>query len=181
MMCKVCWAIILFIINYHTINTAIFVVINIINYIAIINATDFKLGVNHCLIGWIFSLHNPSACRIVQQLILCSLELVVISSGLLVWTWRYILFDSHSLFLLAAILTPTDEFQFWKECAQHGNKLRGKERASHFKDLFEDIAEVCFLLYNQWCICRHSKNAISLWNASQYISSVQRYDKWLFS
>ncbi|XP_040514464.1 cytoplasmic dynein 2 heavy chain 1 isoform X1 [Gallus gallus] len=40
-----------------------------------------------------------------------------------------------------AILTPTDEFQFWKECAQHGNKLRGKERASHFKDLFEDIAE----------------------------------------
>uniref|UniRef100_A0A669PRH7 Dynein cytoplasmic 2 heavy chain 1 n=1 Tax=Phasianus colchicus TaxID=9054 RepID=A0A669PRH7_PHACC len=40
-----------------------------------------------------------------------------------------------------AILTPTDEFQFWKECAQRGNKLRDKERASHFKDLFEDLAK----------------------------------------
>ncbi|OXB57863.1 hypothetical protein ASZ78_016437 [Callipepla squamata] len=40
-----------------------------------------------------------------------------------------------------AILTPTDEFQFWKECAQRGNKLCGKERASHFRDLFQDIAE----------------------------------------
>ncbi|OXB72002.1 UNVERIFIED_CONTAM: hypothetical protein H355_002516 [Colinus virginianus] len=47
----------------------------------------------------------------------------------------------NTLFLFAAILTPTDEFQFWKECAQRGNKLCGKERASHFRDLFEDIAE----------------------------------------
>ncbi|KFZ47195.1 Cytoplasmic dynein 2 heavy chain 1, partial [Antrostomus carolinensis] len=40
-----------------------------------------------------------------------------------------------------AILTPTDEFQFWIECAHHGNKWCTKERASHFKDLFEDIAK----------------------------------------
>uniref|UniRef100_A0A8C3BFS8 Dynein cytoplasmic 2 heavy chain 1 n=1 Tax=Cairina moschata TaxID=8855 RepID=A0A8C3BFS8_CAIMO len=40
-----------------------------------------------------------------------------------------------------AILTPTDEFQFWIECARHGTKLYSKERASHFKDLFEDIAK----------------------------------------
>ncbi|XP_009693327.1 PREDICTED: cytoplasmic dynein 2 heavy chain 1-like, partial [Cariama cristata] len=40
-----------------------------------------------------------------------------------------------------AILTPTDEFQFWIECAHHGNKWCSKERASHFKDLFEDIAK----------------------------------------
>lgn len=60
----------------------------------------------------------------------------------------------HFLFLFAAILTPTDEFQFWIECARHGTKLYSKERASHFKDLFEDIAKVCFLLCNKWCICR---------------------------
>uniref|UniRef100_A0A8C0I8A9 Cytoplasmic dynein 2 heavy chain 1 n=1 Tax=Bubo bubo TaxID=30461 RepID=A0A8C0I8A9_BUBBB len=40
-----------------------------------------------------------------------------------------------------AILTPTDEFQFWIECARHGSKWCSKERASHFKDLFEDIAK----------------------------------------
>uniref|UniRef100_A0A8B9E7P0 Cytoplasmic dynein 2 heavy chain 1 n=1 Tax=Anser cygnoides TaxID=8845 RepID=A0A8B9E7P0_ANSCY len=40
-----------------------------------------------------------------------------------------------------AILTPTDEFQFWIECARRGTKLYSKERASHFKDLFEDIAK----------------------------------------
>uniref|UniRef100_A0A8B9QWJ8 Cytoplasmic dynein 2 heavy chain 1 n=1 Tax=Anas platyrhynchos TaxID=8839 RepID=A0A8B9QWJ8_ANAPL len=40
-----------------------------------------------------------------------------------------------------AILTPTDEFQFWIECARHGTKLYSKERASHFKDLFDDIAK----------------------------------------
>ncbi|XP_075347137.1 cytoplasmic dynein 2 heavy chain 1 isoform X3 [Mycteria americana] len=40
-----------------------------------------------------------------------------------------------------AILTPTDEFQFWIECAHHGSKWCSKERASHFKDLFEDIAK----------------------------------------
>ncbi|XP_075274100.1 cytoplasmic dynein 2 heavy chain 1 isoform X3 [Opisthocomus hoazin] len=40
-----------------------------------------------------------------------------------------------------AILTPTDEFQFWIECAHHGSKWCSKERASHFKDLFEDIAQ----------------------------------------
>ncbi|KAJ7398962.1 hypothetical protein BTVI_119896 [Pitangus sulphuratus] len=40
-----------------------------------------------------------------------------------------------------AILTPTDEFQFWIECARHGSKWCSKERASYFKDLFEDIAK----------------------------------------
>ncbi|NWH43496.1 DYHC2 protein, partial [Fregata magnificens] len=40
-----------------------------------------------------------------------------------------------------AILTPTDEFQFWIECAHHGSKWCSKERAAHFKDLFEDIAK----------------------------------------
>uniref|UniRef100_A0A663LRA3 Dynein cytoplasmic 2 heavy chain 1 n=1 Tax=Athene cunicularia TaxID=194338 RepID=A0A663LRA3_ATHCN len=40
-----------------------------------------------------------------------------------------------------AILTPTDEFQVWIECARHGSKWCSKERASHFKDLFEDIAK----------------------------------------
>ncbi|KAF4787703.1 hypothetical protein TURU_168391 [Turdus rufiventris] len=40
-----------------------------------------------------------------------------------------------------AILTPTDEFQFWRECAHHGNKGCSKERASYFRDLFEDIAK----------------------------------------
>ncbi|XP_068004360.1 cytoplasmic dynein 2 heavy chain 1 [Melanerpes formicivorus] len=40
-----------------------------------------------------------------------------------------------------AILTPTDEFQFWIECAHHGSKWCSKERASYFKDLFEDIAK----------------------------------------
>ncbi|NXC70641.1 DYHC2 protein, partial [Anhinga anhinga] len=40
-----------------------------------------------------------------------------------------------------AILTPTDEFQFWIECAHHGSKWCSKERASHFKALFEDIAK----------------------------------------
>ncbi|KAK2517345.1 hypothetical protein Q9233_013201 [Columba guinea] len=40
-----------------------------------------------------------------------------------------------------AILTPTDEFQLWTECAHHGSKWCNKERASHFKDLFEDIAK----------------------------------------
>ncbi|NXI65822.1 DYHC2 protein, partial [Anseranas semipalmata] len=40
-----------------------------------------------------------------------------------------------------AILTPTDEFQFWIECAHRGTKLCSKERASHFKDLFENIAK----------------------------------------
>ncbi|KFP28061.1 Cytoplasmic dynein 2 heavy chain 1, partial [Colius striatus] len=40
-----------------------------------------------------------------------------------------------------AILTPADEFQFWTECAHHGSKWCSKERASHFKDLFEDIAK----------------------------------------
>ncbi|XP_072706738.1 cytoplasmic dynein 2 heavy chain 1 isoform X3 [Ciconia boyciana] len=40
-----------------------------------------------------------------------------------------------------AILTPTDEFQFWIECAHHGSKWCSKERASHFKDLFEDITK----------------------------------------
>ncbi|KAI6079846.1 Cytoplasmic dynein 2 heavy chain 1 [Aix galericulata] len=45
-----------------------------------------------------------------------------------------------------AILTPTDEFQFWIDCAQHGTKLYSKERASHFKDLFEDIAKDYFNL-----------------------------------
>lgn len=49
----------------------------------------------------------------------------------------------------AAILTPTDEFQFWRECAHHGNKGCSKERASYFRDLFEDIAKVCFILCDQ--------------------------------
>ncbi|NXA12552.1 DYHC2 protein, partial [Sapayoa aenigma] len=40
-----------------------------------------------------------------------------------------------------AILTPTDEFQFWTECARHGSKWCSKERASYFKGLFEDIAK----------------------------------------
>ncbi|KFV17286.1 Cytoplasmic dynein 2 heavy chain 1, partial [Tauraco erythrolophus] len=40
-----------------------------------------------------------------------------------------------------AILTPTDEFQLWIECAHHGSKWCSKERASHFRDLFEDIAK----------------------------------------
>ncbi|KFQ18320.1 Cytoplasmic dynein 2 heavy chain 1, partial [Merops nubicus] len=40
-----------------------------------------------------------------------------------------------------AILTPTDEFQFWVECARHGSKWCSKERASYFQDLFEDIAK----------------------------------------
>ncbi|XP_009895076.2 cytoplasmic dynein 2 heavy chain 1 [Dryobates pubescens] len=40
-----------------------------------------------------------------------------------------------------AILTPTDEFQFWIECAHHGSKWCSKERASYFKDFFEDIAK----------------------------------------
>ncbi|XP_015268586.1 PREDICTED: cytoplasmic dynein 2 heavy chain 1 [Gekko japonicus] len=39
-----------------------------------------------------------------------------------------------------AILSPNDEFQFWTERAQHGSKLCSKERASHFKELFEAIA-----------------------------------------
>lgn len=51
----------------------------------------------------------------------------------------------HFLLLFAAILTPTDEFQFWIECAHHGSKWCSKERASHFKDLFEDIAKVCLI------------------------------------
>ncbi|OWK62944.1 Cytoplasmic dynein 2 heavy chain 1 [Lonchura striata] len=42
---------------------------------------------------------------------------------------------------MRAILTPTDEFQFWRECAHHGNKGCSKERASYFRDLFEDIAK----------------------------------------
>ncbi|XP_051482944.1 cytoplasmic dynein 2 heavy chain 1 isoform X1 [Apus apus] len=42
---------------------------------------------------------------------------------------------------IRAILTPTDEFQFWRECARHGSKWCSKERASHFKDLFEDMAK----------------------------------------
>uniref|UniRef100_A0A672TN04 Cytoplasmic dynein 2 heavy chain 1 n=1 Tax=Strigops habroptila TaxID=2489341 RepID=A0A672TN04_STRHB len=45
-----------------------------------------------------------------------------------------------------AILTPTDEFQYWIECSRHGSKWRSKERASHFKDLFEDIAKDYFNL-----------------------------------
>ncbi|KFQ53856.1 Cytoplasmic dynein 2 heavy chain 1, partial [Pelecanus crispus] len=45
-----------------------------------------------------------------------------------------------------AILTPTDEFQFWIECAHHGSKWCSKERAAHFKDLFEDIAKVYYNL-----------------------------------
>ncbi|XP_068037518.1 cytoplasmic dynein 2 heavy chain 1 isoform X5 [Anomalospiza imberbis] len=45
-----------------------------------------------------------------------------------------------------AILTPTDEFQFWRECAHHGNKECSKERASYFRDLFEDIAKDYFNL-----------------------------------
>ncbi|KFQ41094.1 Cytoplasmic dynein 2 heavy chain 1, partial [Nestor notabilis] len=45
-----------------------------------------------------------------------------------------------------AILTPTDEFQYWIECARHGSKWCSKERASHFKDLFEDIAKDYFSL-----------------------------------
>ncbi|KAF2973673.1 hypothetical protein EK904_004515 [Melospiza melodia maxima] len=40
-----------------------------------------------------------------------------------------------------AILTPTDEFQFWRECAHRGHKGCSKERASYFRDLFEDIAK----------------------------------------
>ncbi|EMP37963.1 Cytoplasmic dynein 2 heavy chain 1 [Chelonia mydas] len=39
-----------------------------------------------------------------------------------------------------AILTPNDEFQFWIERAHRGSKSCSKERASHFKDLFEVIA-----------------------------------------
>ncbi|NXK72907.1 DYHC2 protein, partial [Amazona guildingii] len=45
-----------------------------------------------------------------------------------------------------AILTPTDEFQYWIECARHGSKWCSKERASYFKDLFEDIAKDYFNL-----------------------------------
>ncbi|XP_019385809.1 PREDICTED: cytoplasmic dynein 2 heavy chain 1 [Crocodylus porosus] len=40
-----------------------------------------------------------------------------------------------------AILTPSDEFQFWIERAHRGSKLCSKERASHFRDLFETIAK----------------------------------------
>uniref|UniRef100_A0A8D0H431 Cytoplasmic dynein 2 heavy chain 1 n=1 Tax=Sphenodon punctatus TaxID=8508 RepID=A0A8D0H431_SPHPU len=40
-----------------------------------------------------------------------------------------------------AILTPNDEFQFWIERAVRGSKLSSKERASHFKVLFEGIAK----------------------------------------
>uniref|UniRef100_A0A670IVV3 Dynein cytoplasmic 2 heavy chain 1 n=1 Tax=Podarcis muralis TaxID=64176 RepID=A0A670IVV3_PODMU len=39
-----------------------------------------------------------------------------------------------------AILCPNDEFQFWTERAQRGSKSSSKERASHFKELFEAIA-----------------------------------------
>uniref|UniRef100_A0A8D2JAH6 Dynein cytoplasmic 2 heavy chain 1 n=1 Tax=Varanus komodoensis TaxID=61221 RepID=A0A8D2JAH6_VARKO len=39
-----------------------------------------------------------------------------------------------------AILSPNDEFQFWIERAQRGSKSSSKERASHFKELFEVIA-----------------------------------------
>ncbi|XP_053164065.1 cytoplasmic dynein 2 heavy chain 1 isoform X1 [Hemicordylus capensis] len=39
-----------------------------------------------------------------------------------------------------AILSPNDEFQFWTERAQRGSKSSSKERAIHFKDLFEAIS-----------------------------------------
>ncbi|KAH0625160.1 hypothetical protein JD844_033332 [Phrynosoma platyrhinos] len=39
-----------------------------------------------------------------------------------------------------AILSPNDEFQFWTERAQRGSKSSSKERALHFKELFEAIA-----------------------------------------
>ncbi|XP_013915709.1 PREDICTED: cytoplasmic dynein 2 heavy chain 1 [Thamnophis sirtalis] len=39
-----------------------------------------------------------------------------------------------------AVLCPNDEFQFWTERAQHGSKSCSKDRASHFKELFEAIA-----------------------------------------
>lgn len=48
----------------------------------------------------------------------------------------------YFLFVFAAILTPSDEFQFWIERAHRGSKLCSKERASHFRDLFETIAKV---------------------------------------
>uniref|UniRef100_A0A803SUA0 Dynein cytoplasmic 2 heavy chain 1 n=1 Tax=Anolis carolinensis TaxID=28377 RepID=A0A803SUA0_ANOCA len=38
-----------------------------------------------------------------------------------------------------AILSPNDEFQFWTERAHRGSKSSSKERALHFKDLFEAI------------------------------------------
>ncbi|KAJ6633478.1 hypothetical protein lerEdw1_014502, partial [Lerista edwardsae] len=41
---------------------------------------------------------------------------------------------------IRAILSPNDEFQFWIERSQRGSKSSSKERACHFKELFEAIA-----------------------------------------
>ncbi|XP_053561557.1 cytoplasmic dynein 2 heavy chain 1 [Bombina bombina] len=41
---------------------------------------------------------------------------------------------------LQGILTPNDEFQFWAEVAEHKAKSSNKERANHFRNLFQAIA-----------------------------------------
>ncbi|NXG46652.1 DYHC2 protein, partial [Psilopogon haemacephalus] len=73
-----------------------------------------------------------------------------------------------------AILTPTDEFQFWIECSHHGSKWCSKERASHFKDLFEDIAKVYYnldslSLFEVVDLVETTKDTVdSVWRQTEY-------------
>ncbi|XP_029458286.1 cytoplasmic dynein 2 heavy chain 1 [Rhinatrema bivittatum] len=63
---------------------------------------------------------------------------------------------------ILGIFTPSDEFQFWTELAQSGNKSINKERAKHFMGLFQTVSQY----YN-------SLDSISLFDVVELVESTR--------
>lgn len=53
---------------------------------------------------------------------------------------RALRLDSTSENGLGAIVSPSDEFQYWAECAMSGSQLLDRERAASFQAIFQDVA-----------------------------------------
>lgn len=55
----------------------------------------------------------------------------------------------------AGILTPVDEFQYWADLSESGDRSTVRERAAHFSELFKPIEKAwtaCILpLYHVQC------------------------------
>ncbi|KAM8977653.1 cytoplasmic dynein 2 heavy chain 1 [Pelodytes ibericus] len=49
---------------------------------------------------------------------------------------------------LQGILTPIDEFQYWTEMSENRSKSNNRERAGHFRNLFQSIAKYYYSLDN---------------------------------
>lgn len=47
----------------------------------------------------------------------------------------------YELLICAGILVPSDEFEYWVELSNSGNKLDVKERAQAFSDTFHQISK----------------------------------------